>query len=59
MSYIPADPAFYERILAALDKHPFAATLVTIVIVVGIVSWAWQRRGARYSTSRRTHQACA
>ncbi len=28
MSYIPADPAFYERILAALDKHPFAATLV-------------------------------
>ena len=47
MSYIPADPAFYERILAALDKHPFAATLVTIVIVVGIVSWAWQRRGAR------------
>lgn len=47
MSYIPTDPAFYERILAALDKHPFAATLVTIVIVVGLVSRAWQRRTVR------------
>ncbi len=47
MSHIPTDPAFYERILAALDKHPFAATLVTIVTVVGIVSWAWQRRAPR------------
>ena len=47
MSYIPTDPAFYERILAALDKHPVAATLVTIVTVVGIVSWAWQRRSSR------------
>lgn len=47
MSYIPTDPAFYERLLAALDRHPFAATLMTIVIVVGIVSWAWQRRYSR------------
>ena len=46
MTQLPNDPAFYERLLAALDKHPFAAVLVAVVIIVGIVSWAWQRRGA-------------
>lgn len=47
MANIPQDPAFYERLLAALDTYRFAGSLVAIVSSIAIVSWAWQRRGRK------------
>jgi hypothetical protein len=43
MNNLPTDVTFYERLLAALDKYPFAAVLVATVMVVGIVAWAWTK----------------